>query len=483
MTSRWSAVLPPLLSALWFGVVLSLASCTKENPAFCCSTIESCATAGVSSLASCDSGGNRPFCDDTGQFGPAHTCVPDPSAPACEGTDDCTTPERPVCDTGDTGTCIGCDDAADCTRFPGRTLCHPTSGACVECTSPADCTAATAPVCGVDGACRGCAADDECTSGVCDEGGGTCIAEDDIIYVDRTGSGTSCTRTMPCPLFASAVPLLGGTRRFIVVAPGDYTENVALDSKTATIIGPGAELHPMDFGVPALLVLNASAVRVEGMRLYQAAGGSMGDGVRCAAPVSGNPTLTLVGVRIDSNTGFGVDATDCAVTIVRSTISGNTGGGLDISSGSFDITNTFITGNGANTTVGGIRVMDNATTSVFAFNTVADNVAGTGVAKSLICSALGMQRIENNIFSSGDPDQVSQNNCDLEYNLSNEGNLGGSTNVTATPMFVGGGNFHLLPASEGIDDADPNATLGIDFDGNTRPQGARRDIGADEVTP
>jgi hypothetical protein len=227
-------------------------------------------------------------------------------------------------------------------------------------------------------------------------------------------------------------------------------------------------------------VLNASTVRVEGLRLYNGAGGSTGDGIRCAAPVSGTPAITLVGVTIDTNTGFGIDAQTCAVTVERSTITGNTGGGVSISDGSFDITNTFVTGNGANTPLGGVRLMNNATSSVFEFNTVADNIASSGVAKSMICTAVGQQRIANNIFYSGDQMQVSQTNCNFEFNVSNMG-LGGSTNITATPMFVGGGNFHLLEASDGVDDADPNATLGIDFDGDSRPLHGQRDMGADEV--
>lgn len=479
VTSRWSAVLLSLfLSALWFGTL----GCTKDNPAFCCSTLESCATAGVNALDSCDSGGNRPFCDDVGQFGPAHTCIPDPTAPACETTDDCTTPERPVCDTGDTGTCIGCNDTSDCTRFSGRNMCHPTSGACVECTSPAHCTSPTEPVCGADGLCRGCNADAECASAVCDELVGACVAEDDIIYLDRDGNGTLCTRTMPCAAFTVAIPLISATRRFMVVAPDDYQEDVVLDSKNVTIVGPGASLHPMTVGPAALLVLNASTVQIEGLRLYNGAGGTSGDGIRCAAPVSGNPAITLLGVTIDGNTGFGIDAANCAVTIKRSTIAANTGGGISVSDSSFDITNTFVLGNGANTAVGGVRLMNNATSSIFEFNTVADNVAGSGVAKSLICAAVGTQRIANNIFSSGDMTQVSQTNCDLEFNLSNMG-LGGSGNITAQPTYVGGTDYHLAPTSEGVDDADPGATLTIDFDGHPRPQGAGRDMGADEVMP
>ena len=62
---------------------------------------------------------------------------------------------------------------------------------------------------------------------------------------------------------------------------------------------------------------------------------------------------------------------------------------------------------------------------MFEFNTVADNIASSGVAKSMICTAVGQQRIANNIFYSGDQMQVSQTNCNFEFNVSNMG-LGGS---------------------------------------------------------
>jgi hypothetical protein len=44
-------------------------------------------------------------------------------------------------------------------------------------------------------------------------------------------------------------------------------------------------------------------------------------------------------------------------------------------------------------------------------------------------------------------------------------------------------NYHLNAASPMKDQANPAATLANDFDGDSRPQGTARDIGADEISP
>lgn len=477
VTSRSSVVVFAVLAACSW-------ACTRQNPDFCCTSLESCGAVGVTSLVPCNSAGSRPFCDDTGQFGPARTCIVDPSAPACSRDEDCTSPARPVCDTEDTGTCTGCQGSVDCARFGERDRCHPGTGACVACVDSTHCTEPTAPVCGDGGTCTACTADGQCASGLCDEASGACVDEAEIIHVDRGGGGTACTRATPCATFADGVAAITATRRWMRVGPGDYMEpTVTLDGRTVTIVAPSAGLRPSAFDQPVLQVLNASVVQIEGLRLFSAGGDGRADGLRCQAPASGRPRVTLIGVQIDSNAAFGIDASECDVRIERSRIIGNPGGGISIGAGSFHITNTFITDNGGNTPIGGVRLQDNDATSVFAFNTVADNFAANTVARALICTSTLPQRITSNIlWGNAAPDQVSTTNCQLDHNLSNQ-SLSGSNNLMANPTFVSPSDFHLAPGSPGIDAADPEATLAVDFDGDTRPQGGGRDIGADEVAP
>lgn len=469
-----------VLSGLFVGME---AGCTKETPGFCCSTLDSCAGTGAASVVTCDPAGSRPFCDDDGSYGAAHTCVPDPAAPGCTTSVECTTPALPVCDVDDTGTCIGCTTPDDCARFPERGLCDPVGRACVECVTNTDCTAGDAPICDGGGTCIGCTADAQCASGVCDEGAGACVAEADLIYVSRTGGGgTACTMASPCATIAGGVAAITATRRYMKISAEEYDESVVLDGRDVTIIAPGTGIRPAGLNQAALLVLNDSTVRIEGLRLHDGGGGTSADGLRCASPVGGSPSIALIGTRIEGNGGLGIDAIACDIRVDGGYIVNNPGGGISISMGSFDIINTYITGNGAGTPVGGVKLDANTATSRFEFNTVAGNLAATGFAQAMICSSVQSQRIANNILWGASADQVAATNCELEFNLSNEG-LSGQGNVTGSPTFVSSTNFHLMAGSEGIDDADPTADVRTDADGDLRPQGGRKDIGADEVTP
>src|SRR5262249_4612430 len=56
-----------------------------------------------------------------------------------------------------------------------------------------------------------------------------------------------------------------------------------------------------------------------------------------------------------------------------------------------------------------------------------------------------------------------------------------NNNGAMDPKFVGTTDYHLAPGSPAIDKGDPQAALAIDWDGDARPVGPQRDIGADEA--
>jgi hypothetical protein len=78
-------------------------------------------------------------------------------------------------------------------------------------------------------------------------------------------------------------------------------------------------------------------------------------------------------------------------------------------------------------------------------------------------------------------------NCSWTYSdIGSEaegGIIPGSGNINRDPTFANPlqNDFHLQPSSPAKDAADPAATLIDDFDGDARPQGSMRDMGADEI--
>jgi len=92
----------------------------------------------------------------------------------------------------------------------------------------------------------------------------------------------------------------------------------------------------------------------------------------------------------------------------------------------------------------------------------------------------------NIIFNNEAAEQVAGANCNYTYSdIGPTAASGGAGNINTAPTFVdaGTGDYHLEPTSAGVDAADPAATLATDLDGDARPQGAIRDMGADEVVP
>lgn len=520
-TSRVFALIVAV-GALWAGCV------TVPNEGFCCSSAESCAAKGAGGITDCEDP-ERPYCDDRGDYGASNTCIAEPAVLYCSAASECS-PQHPVCDVGGTDTCVGCATSEDCAEFGDLPQCEAGSGACVECLESSHCGDTDRPVCGEDFACRGCDSDDECDSGVCDEGTGECVAEDDIAYVSLGGSGVACTREQPCATIGAGVSVLRVHRRFVLIAPGSYREKITLTNKVATLVGSGVDLTLPDLQQGTLVeIAGDSDVAIEGMRIHGATG-SLGHGLRCRDYDDAFPRVHLKNVVIRDNSEHGIDASECdlvvegcdivsnngsgiaasnsdvtitgtvidhshdsgvsayrgEIVISASTISGNSAGGISTVMSGVAISNSFIVKNGSTgSSVGGVSVTS-PSALFFDFNTVGYNTTSAGFAAAIQCSSTTTRTLSNNIFVGTNDDQIWAMNCRFTYSMSNDDDLdvfGSTGNINSNPAFVDAGedDYHLSENSPGVNMADPDATLASDFDGDARPTRGRSDIGADET--
>jgi hypothetical protein len=255
----------------------------------------------------------------------------------------------------------------------------------------------------------------------------------------------------------------------MLVAPGTYQEpsQALVLNKSVTVYAHGADLKPHTTGEPVLEITGAVNVTIEGLQVHDG-GATTGYGVFVHNTAGNVPNATLREMRIDSNAG----------------------GGVFISNAQFTLVNDFIVNNGAtNSATGGvsIQMVTASGTHVFDFNTVSLNSAGSGINSGVDCLAVTVPLAFADSIVYGNPvlsggQQVGGNNCSWSY--SDVGTtVAGTGNINMDPQFVNAaqGDFHIMSTSPAKDAADPAATVNVDYDGDARPQGARSDMGADEV--
>lgn len=265
-------------------------------------------------------------------------------------------------------------------------------------------------------------------------------------------------------------------------------EQVQVERNATLLAEPGTRLTSTTNGV-ILEIRGSSQVTIYDLTIAGASGPA-GTGIGISLPPGSSASLTLNRVAVTGSQGSGISTSGGKLILSRTTVTGNQGGGISMSGSQFDITNSVIAGNGGpQTAFGGMRIDQiNTGTRHFEFNTVADNGAMDGASVGVVCTLVTQPiALSNSIVYGnqvgGTRTQVGGANCNWTYSDIGPDTVSGAGNINSAPLFVDStqNNFHIQPASPVKGKADPGATVHVDIDGETRPQGSGYDMGADEV--
>ena len=384
-------------------------------------------------------------------------CATDGPVVACTTDDECA-PQ--VCDVAGTQTCVECtaDKAAACTG--------------------------TSPICGDDLACRGCSAHTECPDSNACLPDGSCAAPDDVAYV-AAGQAGNCDKATPCGTLTEGV---AKGRPFVKASGAINDATTVVISRAVTVLADSAtSVNVTADNVPVLSVATSNA----DVAIYDltVTGGTMNAGKGIDLPNGGTPKLALTRVKVDSNQGGGISSSGGSLTVSQSTLSGNQGGGISVTGNTtFDITNNFIFRNGDqdNGAFGGVNLgVAVAAGSRLEFNTIVDNRAAAGATRAggTICDIAGFVAANNLIARNtvaGNANAVNSQTLGVcSYPTSKiQSDLAGLLfEESETSPF----DYHVQAGSSVIDQATTSSAVLVDVDGDGRPAGAQKDIGADEL--
>ena len=360
-----------------------------------------------------------------------------------------------------------CNDDSQCTPPSPRCFLGTTPGVCVGCLSNDDCREPGKQSCDLETlTCRSCLAHDDCPSKACLPNG-TCGDDSNTIFVTVGGNG-DCTSASPCGTITDGLSKVVPMVRFHMKLVGTFAGPLTIANKRVVMLaGPMTRLA----GGDPTLKLETATVTIHDLEI---------SGVNCIRTES-QSTLFLDEVLVHTCSKVGLEAKDGFLQVQRSRITTCLDGAVWLQPTTrFEITNTLIYKNGNDAAAKGAVTIERLGTDMasrFEHNTVADNRAkyAATVSAGISCTATNFMELRNNIIAGNTTTTGVNNNafggCDITGSL--------VTDDTIPLAFTA--DYHLGPTSSAIDKVD--STIADDVDGQFRPQGTRKDYGADEYKP
>jgi len=379
----------------------------------------------------------------------------------------------------------GCTSDGQCTA--PTPACDIPSGTCVQCTDTnvMACTGVT-PACAPDHTCeKSCTADTDCASGAC-LGDGSCADPDAVLWVTRDVAAGTCTLADKCTL-AVALTLVSATKNVIHLDPLGYhfaAGFTLVGHFTMTGAGDGVTVASIAVDTGNVFTIpSQNAVTIDFLQFGGTAAAQPDEGVECT-----NGTFFARKIGIAFTKGIAINTSGCGFRLERSIIHDAALGAIEIGGGAvstlFD-NMIFRNGNATDAGFGGVSFLGSVDPATrFEFNTIVDNVAApgpVGVTGGVSCDRAfaGANNIiaRNTLGGSATLANQTFGECTYPTSLVQPDIAGlAFASPDAAPF-----SYKLTAGSTAIDMATTASTVDVDFEGDSRPQGAQNDIGADEL--